>query len=273
MALGEFIARGREAEVFAWDDGSQPAKVLKLFFPAWSEQSVRHELNISQAVIDAGVAAPAVFGGVVERDGRFGIVYERVYGVSMIDALASKPWQVRSAARRLADIQAEMHRGTPSGLPRLKDRLARNIGRAKPLSDEQKTRALDLLERLPDGPNLCHGDFHPGNIILKSENGEPTIIDWPNATVGDPAADVARTRLLLTVGWHALPGRKDRFLAQILTSLLARSHTARYCEVTGVKRVDIDRWQTVMAAARLGEEIAPEQKHLLKIVQSGLAQA
>jgi hypothetical protein len=62
-------------------------------------------------------------------------------------------------------------------------------------------------------------------------------------------------------------------MAQILTSLLARSYTARYCEATGVKRVDIDRWQTVMAAARLGEEIAPEQKHLLKIVQSGLAQA
>lgn len=273
MTTGEFIACGREAEVFAWDDGGQPAKVLKLFFPAWREAAVRYELDISQAVIDAGVAAPTVFGGVVEREGRFGIVYERVYGVPMIDRLASKPWQVRSVARSLADIQAEMHRGTPAGLPRLKERLARNIGRAKPLSDDQRARALALLERLPDGKNLCHGDFHPGNIILKSGDAGPAIIDWPNATVGDPAADLARTRLLLTVGWRALPGRKDRLLAQVLTSLLARWHSGHYCEVTGVKRGDIDRWQTVVAAARLGEDIAQERKHLLKIVQSGLAHA
>ncbi|TMA37195.1 MAG: aminoglycoside phosphotransferase family protein, partial [Deltaproteobacteria bacterium] len=44
-----------------------------------------------------------------------------------------------------------------------------------------------MLETLPDGDQLCHGDMHPGNIML-SRRG-PMVIDWTNARRGHPAAD------------------------------------------------------------------------------------
>ena len=41
---------------------------------------------------------------------------------------------------------------------------------------------------------LLHGDFWPGNILWK--DGQLVgIIDWENAAVGDPLADVANSRL------------------------------------------------------------------------------
>jgi uncharacterized protein (TIGR02172 family) len=274
MTLGEFIARGRQAEVLAWEDSAAPQKVLKLFFPQWGRETVQWELSLARAVASTFGDAPAVFGDIVEHDGRLGIVYERVDGVSMIDVLSSKPWRARSLGRRLAEIHTQMHRSKPPGLPLLKDRFARRINLADLLSADEKARSLRLLEALPDSDALFHGDFHPGNVIFRGrDEASPAVIDWPNSATGDPLADVAQTRMLLSIGWRALPGRRDRFLARWLTAFFNRSYTARYCEVTGASPAAIARWGTVVAAARLTDNIPQERKQLLKVVQAGLARA
>jgi len=45
-------------------------------------------------------------------------------------------------------------------------------------------------------PVLLHGDFWPGNVILR--DGEVVgVIDWEDAAIGDPLADLASTRIEL----------------------------------------------------------------------------
>ena len=44
---------------------------------------------------------------------------------------------------------------------------------------------------------ICHGDFHPQNILM-ADRRVTGVIDWPNATVADPAFDVASTRVILS---------------------------------------------------------------------------
>src|SRR3546814_7594415 len=61
-----------------------------------------------------------------------------------------------------------------------------------------QTCALPILDALPDGDRLCHGDYHPGNVIETA--GGPVVIDWPAVTRGHPDADYARTLLLLRLG-------------------------------------------------------------------------
>ena len=61
-------------------------------------------------------------------------------------------------------------------------------------------RALDWLtaHRPTEAarPVICHGDFHPQNILM--DDGVVTgVIDWPNALVADAAYDVAATRIIL----------------------------------------------------------------------------
>jgi aminoglycoside phosphotransferase (APT) family kinase protein len=55
--------------------------------------------------------------------------------------------------------------------------------------------ALDWLDRhRPSQAQvaICHGDFHPLNIL--ADNGKPTgVIDWANAVIADPAMDVGST--------------------------------------------------------------------------------
>ena len=274
MSVGEYIARGWEAHVFEWDDGAPPPKVLKLFYESRTEVAVREEHLLSKRLQEAGVNMPGVYGPVTEVDGRFGIVFERVSGPTMIDYMASHPWKVRALARQLADIQVGLHRKTSSGLPDFKAILAHEINESQHLETNEKSRTQYLLESLPDGDSLCHGDFHAGNVIMRNgDPSDPVIIDWGNAALGDPLADLARSQLLTTIGWRLLPRRRDRYLARGVVSLLNRWHTARYLKTSGADAQNLASWRTVIGAARLNQDIPQEREPLVKVVRAGLAQA
>jgi aminoglycoside phosphotransferase (APT) family kinase protein len=55
---------------------------------------------------------------------------------------------------------------------------------------------LEVVWPLPrrNMPVLLHGDFWPGNILWKDEQ-LVAVIDWEDAALGDPLADVANARL------------------------------------------------------------------------------
>ncbi|WP_308530680.1 aminoglycoside phosphotransferase family protein [uncultured Paenibacillus sp.] len=60
-----------------------------------------------------------------------------------------------------------------------------------------KQEIMDYLKSLPDGTRLCHGDFHPENVMIGERNW---VIDWMTGMIGNPAGDVARTLLLFRFG-------------------------------------------------------------------------
>ena len=74
-------------------------------------------------------------------------------------------------------------------------------------------------------PVICHGDFHPQNILM--EHGVVTgVIDWPNALVADPAHDVATTRVIL--GQVPLELSSMPAVARLLLSVARPLLLARY---------------------------------------------
>jgi len=58
-----------------------------------------------------------------------------------------------------------------------------------------------LLENRPPEPkrlSICHGDFHPMNILVK--DGEVSgVIDWPGFKIADPVSDMAFTITLTAI--------------------------------------------------------------------------
>ena len=85
--LGSRIGVGRQAEVYAWDEG----RVLKLFYPQTKAAQVEREASLTKAVVDAGLPVPRVFETVQIGD-RHGFVMSRVEGPSMFDQLGKRPW-------------------------------------------------------------------------------------------------------------------------------------------------------------------------------------
>lgn len=274
MKPGKKIAEGREAEIYEWPPDGETRRVLKLFFGERSEHHANKELAITRAVQAAGAPCPAIYDGIVEHDGRFGVVFERIYGKDMLAGIGTRPWRIGRVGRALGHIHARMHSARPGGLPDLKEVLAKKIGDARELTPDEKEKTQNILAQLPDGDRPYHGDMHPGNVMVqKGEPETPVIIDWPNAAVGDPIADVARTQLLLTVGWRGAPSIAERVFGRFLTGWMNRAYTETYFRETGASKENLDSWLTVAAAARLSEYIPAETKHLLKLVRSGLSSA
>jgi phosphotransferase family enzyme len=164
---------------------------------------------------------------VVQRDGRTGLVLERFAGPDMLTLLQRQPWRVLSLAGSLATAHLAVHRAiAPSALPDLRQVLAARIQDAV-LPPHLRSFATRILDALPDGDRLCHGDYHPGNVLLTADR--TAVIDWAGAARGTGEADHARTLLLLR--WaNPLPGTPlpSRALIAAGRSLLARRYTRTY---------------------------------------------
>ena len=255
------IAEGREAEIFEWDDG----RVLRLFRAARSAEALERETAAMRAVRSVVPLVPEVYE-LVEVEGRAGMVMERIDGPDLITLLGSKPWQVYSAGTTLGRVHARINGiAAPESLERVKARILRHASRPE-VPAGPRERLTTLLEGLPDADRLLHGDFHPGNILM-SERG-PVVIDWPNVAAGDPAADFARTDLLLTIG-EPPPGtpRLVRYLQGLGRKVIRTAYRRAYLKAYPIDSALIDRWQVVRAADRLiGEGIDSEREPLMRIL-------
>ena len=253
------IAQGRTAEVFLWDE----THILKLYRDWCPPDWVDGEARIARAVHKAGVPSPAA-GDIVEVNGRRGLIYERLEGVSMLQDMNARPWRLLKYARTLAELQLKIHRQSITGLPLYKDRLNYDIRSTAHLTDELKKKALALLEDLPAGNRLCHADYHPGNVLITKDG--PVVIDWITASIGSPWTDVARTSLILSIGAKAAAKQVSPIIRAAI-KLYHRAYLDRYHALKPDTENELRRWTAVIAAARLSEDIIPERETLIKMVR------
>ena len=260
MELGEKIASGRSADIHAWNRG----QVVKLFLPACA-QVAETEATAARLAAAARLPVPAFFGR-IERDGRVGLVFARVDSPSLDIRMQRRPWQARQCMRSFARLHAQIHSVCAPDLASLHERLAERICLAV-VDEGLKNAALRLLAHLPEGDRLCHGDFHPGNVLLTPAG--PIAIDWPNAARGVPDADVAQSILLFR---HAAPLTVPigRTFLRLGRSFAARSYVSAYLAAGTVDRDACDRWLPVLAVARLAEGIASERQKLISLAQRAL---
>ena len=256
------IAQGRTAEIFTWDD----QHILKLFREGCPPDWVEYEARIAGAVYEAGIPSPSP-GKIIEVNGRRGLIYERLEGVSMLQDMNTRPWTILQHARLLAELHVKINQKSVAGLPSYKDRLSHDIRSAAQLSEELRNKALTFLSVLPNRRNICHGDYHPDNVIITKKG--PIVIDWMTACAGSPWADVARTSLILSIGAKAA-GKQVRPIIRMMVSLYHRMYLKRYRTLIPDTKNEINDWMPIIAAARLNEEIVSEREALIRMAKEGI---
>lgn len=208
-----------------------------------------HEFRILRTVYAAGVAAQAPVlldpSGDIFPDPY--LVVEYVEGEPDF-APAGAGDRIRQMAAHVAKIHGiNIREANLSFLPRQAQRLADVITRRPARLDASldEARIRDILEAvwpLPPchAPALLHGDFWPGNLLWR--DGRPAaVIDWEDAEIGDPLADLAVTRLDLL--W--IYGRDAM-----------QEFTNAYCDLAAPDCTHLPYWDLVAAlrpASRLAE--------------------
>jgi aminoglycoside phosphotransferase (APT) family kinase protein len=238
------VGKGFTSDVYSWGEG----RVLKLFHSWVPAFRAEREYRVTKAVHAAGLPAPAVYE-VTEIGGRRGIVFERMHGASMFSGVQAKPWTMFKAVRQLADLHAQIHAcAAPAELPSQRDWIANGIEAAGDISRAEKENALRRLKDLPEGSAVCHGDFHPENVLLTARG--PILIDWDSATRGNPLGDVACTsRLIQKAGLPQWAPGYMHLLLKCSRRLLHHFYMKRSLQLHAGTRQQIDAWQLPLAAA------------------------
>lgn len=196
--LGEYLGSGASSEVYEYENN----RVIKLYKAECSATLLRNEFDKMKAAYQCHIPVPRV-DEIVEYHGRFGYIMERVPGDTLQRVINREVMQVRDGLlserefeekyfhyiKLTAKCLYEIHRNKCNWNMSMRELIHGIIPDAMLLSDADKRKVMDIVDQLPDGTSLCHGDPNANNIMLDGENMR--LIDWPNAAVGNPMCDIA----------------------------------------------------------------------------------
>lgn len=251
LPLDQLVGVGRSAEVYRYGAGH----VLKLYKAPWEPTAVANEFKAASQAYRHGLPTPEPMM-IVEREGRTGIVFERLEGGTLLNAGLRRPLSFLHQVDRLAQMQQAINEHEAVDLPHQHEVARFQIAGAR-VSDCVKRAALAALEQLPRGTRLCHGDLHMENVICS--NRGLRAVDWQKATAGHPAGDVARTALMLRYGSLNVGGLTRYLPLNVIRTALARFYVERYCQLSGISRSHVSAWMLPVLVMRLFGQVAANE--------------
>ncbi|NLP50063.1 aminoglycoside phosphotransferase family protein [Bacillus sp. RO1] len=239
MNLGEPIASGNTANIYLIEN-----KIIKIFKDHLPDSEPEYEACKQRVAFESGLRVPKILE-VTKVNGKQAIIMEYVEGKTLGELVKENMDQVESFLDMSVDIQMEIHTVLAESLEPMRIKLQRQIEAVEGLDKHVKMSLLKKLESMTVENKLCHGDFHLYNLIKSGD--EVFIIDWVDASAGDPRADVCRTYILYT--------QVSRDIAELYLKF--------YCEKSGWSRKEVLEWAPIIAAARLSENVATEDSDRL----------
>jgi aminoglycoside phosphotransferase (APT) family kinase protein len=182
-----------------------------------------HEFRLLELLESAGIAAPTA---------RYLDAQAEVFSVPslVVDYVEGEretaPRDETEFVGRLAAVLAEIHRVDYEEVSFLRQRvdIGAEVPGRRPDEPAEAPRIRAVLESALPLPRrnrsvLLHGDFWPGNTLWK-DGRLVAVIDWEDAAIGDPLADVANARLelLWALGADAMEAFTRRY-ASIVTAV------------------------------------------------------
>lgn len=178
------LGSGETGSVYSLGKG----RAVKLFH---EDKYIEDEYKACKYMGDQTPFAPRIYK-LVEMDGKKGYEMQEYEGELLLDVMDhTKDFE------SLAKLVGESHRvihDYDSGhlkLPNLKEVMGLHLDHLKHIDEEKKEWLKKILEDLPNGQSLLHGDFMPYNLVYSQ--GRLSALDWSDAMLGPAEADIARS--------------------------------------------------------------------------------
>lgn len=211
-------------------------KTVKLFIENYSKANILNEA-LNQARVEEGteLKVPKLLE-ISKIDNRWALVSEHIEGKPLDKLMEENPEKEDEYLNKFVEVQLEILSNKVPLLNRMKEKYRRKINLAD-VNEDTKYDLLQRLEGMKSDLSLCHGDYNPSNVIIK-DDGSAYVIDWAHVTMGNSAADAARTYLIFSLG-----GKE----------LLAGKYLNLFSEKSGIEKSNIQRWIPIVAAVQLAD--------------------
>ncbi|MGI8386196.1 phosphotransferase [Robertmurraya sp. P23] len=268
MKIGQKIGEGNCSEVFEWENDN---KIIKLAKTNTNKIAMQREYENNLAVWKMNVSVPQPFE-IVEVGNRTGMVLERIYGETLKERLFKSLMEEDHLVQSVidwSDIQltarllSEIHQLTNIEVPPQREILKQQILSVCYLNEEEKESVISILDSLPQKSNLCHGDPNPNNMLIC--NGELFMIDWMNASNGNPETDIAE--YIIMIKYAILPSDTPQNVVKnfdLVRDNIIKVFMDEYTKLTGIGYDQVDPWIVPVATRKLtADGICEEEKQLL----------
>jgi aminoglycoside phosphotransferase (APT) family kinase protein len=245
------------------DEYSHPL-VLRLYPKFYGTQNATWESTIQNVLANAGypvAKAHFVCTDLSILGGAF-FIMDYIPGQLLISA---PPETVMEA---LGKTHAELHKIDPMGLSGglkeagisdyvygLDSRFNNMRERAKkqPWIQNGVKWLFDHRPPEPDQVSVCHGDFHPLNILIQDEM-VTGVLDWSGFVIADPAFDVANTLVLTTIPVKHLIELPDG-VPTLDWNLAAKQYLLAYQHIKDLDQTNLDYYRVRRCLLALLESV------------------
>ena len=201
----ELIGKGGNGAVYRLDEET----IVKVYYGISNPlEKIEQDRMVSRAVFVQGINT-AIPYDVVKVGEDYGVVFEMVEADTLGMFLAKHPEKLEEYTHRMTDLLKQLHRTEfdEGALPDARNLLYHRITIGENLglfTPEEAEKLRSFTDSIPVRNTFVHGDFHPGNIMVKDD--ELILIDVGDSGVGHPINDLMGMYLMYVVAANANSG-------------------------------------------------------------------
>ena len=166
-------------------------EIVKVNYNPATDAELNSELTKAKEAFLLGVPTAISFDLVDCGDGRRGVVYETIKSKSLGETIQSNPELMEELTDKYIaqlNLLHSIHTDNPV-FGSMKDNYRMQVENASKHLTEEEGKMLEMvLDALPEGDILVHGDAHTKNIMI--QNGEMLWIDMEGMSAGHPIYDL-----------------------------------------------------------------------------------
>ena len=239
------IGAGAFGRVFRIDS----ERVAKLYDArVYSTEKVEIEREVARKAFIHDIPSAIPFETVRSRStNEYGVIYELVDARTIGEVVATNPQECEAWATRMAQLATKLHTTTfeDGVLPDARLIFHQWVDRAEAggIYDPSIIAQLrEFVDTIPVAQTFVHGDLHPANIMVLS-NDELVLIDMGDAAQGHPVIDLAGAYHVMRVAARR-PGGAERLCGmplELLDKFWATFVRTYFCEDNEQRIAQLER--------------------------------
>ena len=193
----EVIGKGGHGKVYRLDEET----IIKVYHDNSPLSLIEKEREYAKNAFVHGVPS-AIAYDIVETEEGYGVVFEMAGATTVGKYIMAHPDRLQEYAVKFGVLLKTLNstEADPQLYGDIKDIYGDRLKKAAEyFTGEEISQLEKMLDSIPDGSGMVHGDYHTNNVMVQSD-GELVLIDMADISRGNAVFDIAGSYLVMNSG-------------------------------------------------------------------------